>query len=114
MATELIGAKLLAPYFGTTIYVWASIFTVTLLGLATGYALGGYFSKKIKSVFILKKGFTFWRYFYSPNPFSRPVNYGFIIELTIYIGRDSILSFPTYPCFNLLWHGIAINYSAFE
>lgn len=46
MAIELIGAKIIAPFFGTSTYVWASIFTITLLGLAIGYIFGGYFSKK--------------------------------------------------------------------
>lgn len=46
MACELIGAKLVAPYFGASLYVWASVLAVTLGGLAAGYFLGGYFSKR--------------------------------------------------------------------
>lgn len=46
MATELIGAKLVAPYYGTSLYVWATIFSVTLGGLALGYYLGGKYSQK--------------------------------------------------------------------
>jgi len=46
MACELIGAKLVAPYFGGSLYVWASVLAVTLGGLAAGYFLGGSFSKK--------------------------------------------------------------------
>ncbi len=41
MATELIGAKLLAPYFGSSLYVWSSVMAVTLGGLALGYFIGG-------------------------------------------------------------------------
>ena len=46
MACELIGAKLLAPYFGTSLYVWAAVLGITLGGLMTGYFLGGILSKK--------------------------------------------------------------------
>lgn len=46
MACELIGAKLLAPYFGTSLYVWAAALGLTLGGLTLGYFLGGRLSKK--------------------------------------------------------------------
>lgn len=46
MATEITGAKLLAPFFGSSLYVWASILAITLGGLACGYFLGGKLSKK--------------------------------------------------------------------
>jgi spermidine synthase len=41
MAIELAGAKIIAPFYGTSLYVWAAILTVTLGGLTTGYFLGG-------------------------------------------------------------------------
>ncbi|VAW71550.1 hypothetical protein MNBD_GAMMA13-1548 [hydrothermal vent metagenome] len=46
MAVELIGAKLIAPWFGTSLYVWTSVLGVSMLGLATGYYLGGYWSRR--------------------------------------------------------------------
>jgi predicted membrane-bound spermidine synthase len=46
MATELIGAKVLAPYFGTSLYVWTCVMALTLGGLAIGYFLGGRLSQK--------------------------------------------------------------------
>jgi predicted membrane-bound spermidine synthase len=46
MSTELAGAKLLAPYFGTSLYVWACVMALTLGGLAGGYFLGGRLSVK--------------------------------------------------------------------
>lgn len=46
MATELIGAKILAPYFGTSLYVWTSVMALTLGGLACGYFWGGRLSQK--------------------------------------------------------------------
>ncbi len=46
MACELAGAKALAPYFGTSLYVWAAALALTLGGLMTGYFTGGILSKK--------------------------------------------------------------------
>jgi predicted membrane-bound spermidine synthase len=46
MATELLGAKLLAPYFGTSLYVWTCVMALTLGGLACGYFFGGRLSQK--------------------------------------------------------------------
>lgn len=46
MAAELLGAKLLAPFFGSSLYVWASVMAVTLMGLALGYFLGGLYSSR--------------------------------------------------------------------
>ena len=48
MAAELLGAKMTAPFFGTTIYSWAAVLAITLGGLATGYYLGGWLSAKKK------------------------------------------------------------------
>lgn len=46
MATELIGARILAPYFGTSLYVWTCVMALTLGGLACGYFSGGRLSQK--------------------------------------------------------------------
>lgn len=46
MATELLGAKMMAPYFGSSIYVWSAVMAVTLFGLAAGYFLGGLLSER--------------------------------------------------------------------
>lgn len=49
MTVELAGAKLLAPVFGTSLYVWAATLGITLLALTTGYYTGGYISSKSSS-----------------------------------------------------------------
>jgi spermidine synthase len=41
MMVEILGAKVLSPYFGVSLYVWSALITVTLLSLALGYFLGG-------------------------------------------------------------------------
>lgn len=46
MSTELLGGRILAPNFGSSIYVWGSIITVYMLALSLGYLLGGHWSLK--------------------------------------------------------------------
>lgn len=43
---EILGVRLLAPFFGSTIFVWSSLIVTTLGGLALGYRWGGAASKK--------------------------------------------------------------------
>ena len=46
MAVELMGAKLVAPFYGNSLYVWTAVLTITVLGLTLGYYAGGQFVKK--------------------------------------------------------------------
>lgn len=41
MCLELLGGRLLAPFFGTGVFVWGSIISVFMLSLSIGYLLGG-------------------------------------------------------------------------
>lgn len=41
MVVEILGSRVLAPVFGTTLHVWSALITVTLAALAIGYAWGG-------------------------------------------------------------------------
>jgi spermidine synthase len=41
MIVEILGAKMLAPYVGTSHFVWTAQIAITLLALATGYYFGG-------------------------------------------------------------------------
>ncbi|WNC72288.1 fused MFS/spermidine synthase [Thalassotalea psychrophila] len=41
MGIELLGGRILAPYFGSSVHVWGSIITVFMLSLSFGYLLGG-------------------------------------------------------------------------
>ena len=50
MSLELLGGRILAPFFGNSIYVWGSIITVFMLPLSGGYLLGGRWSLHTPSV----------------------------------------------------------------
>lgn len=48
MGVELIGAKIIAPYYGSSFYVWTTIIGITLFSLTAGYFIGGLLSSKYK------------------------------------------------------------------
>ena len=50
MALQLLGGRVLAPYFGSSIYVWGSIITVFMLSLSVGYLIGGRLSVRRPSL----------------------------------------------------------------
>jgi spermidine synthase len=41
MVLELLGTRLIGPFYGVSLYVWSSLISVTLIALALGYWLGG-------------------------------------------------------------------------
>jgi spermidine synthase len=38
---EILGTRVISPFYGATVYVWSALIVVTLASLAAGYALGG-------------------------------------------------------------------------
>src|ERR1043166_585807 len=41
LVIEIIGSRVLAPYYGSGLYTWSALIAVTLAALALGYWLGG-------------------------------------------------------------------------
>lgn len=50
MSVELLGGRLLAPTFGSSVYVWGALITVFMLALSIGYLAGGRWSTHFPSV----------------------------------------------------------------
>ena len=46
MTIEMLGARIMAPYFGGSISVWGSLITVFMLALSVGYLVGGRLSTR--------------------------------------------------------------------
>lgn len=69
MAAELLGAKMMAPYFGSSLYVWSAVMAVTLFGLAAGYFAGGILSEKPNKEKILYRSLVFAAVFTIAMPY---------------------------------------------
>lgn len=50
MGIELLGGRILAPYFGSSVHIWGSIITVFMFSLSFGYLLGGKLSTRNPSL----------------------------------------------------------------
>jgi len=50
---ELMGTRILAPYFGSGIYTWSALISITLAALALGYSFGGRLADRLPRADIL-------------------------------------------------------------
>jgi hypothetical protein len=50
MGVELLGGRLMAPYFGSSIFVWGALIAVFMTALAVGYLIGGQLSLRSPSL----------------------------------------------------------------
>lgn len=46
MIIELLGTRLIAPFYGASLYVWSAQISVTMIALACGYYLGGWWADR--------------------------------------------------------------------
>ena len=53
MALELLSGRILAPTFGSSIYVWGAIITIFMLALSIGYLIGGRMSMSVPQIRVL-------------------------------------------------------------
>lgn len=65
---EMLGAKLLASYFGSSLVVWTAVISITITALTLGYFLGGKLSKKKNKIKILALVFSFAAFFFVIMP----------------------------------------------
>jgi spermidine synthase len=73
LIVEILGAKLLSPYVGTSHFVWTAQIVVTLLALAAGYAAGGKLADRTERL--------------------RPL-YGCLIAAAAYLGLSNLVLEP--------------------
>jgi hypothetical protein len=65
MSVEMLGGRILAPYFGSSVYVWGSLIFTFMVGLSLGYGLGGmlserYFSVRALAVLLVLSALQIW------------------------------------------------------
>lgn len=46
LAIEILGTRILGPYYGVSIFLWSALIGVTLIALSIGYTLGGNWADK--------------------------------------------------------------------
>ncbi len=49
MVIEVLGSRVIGPFFGSSLFVWTSLITVTLVALSAGYAAGGVIADRRES-----------------------------------------------------------------
>jgi MFS family permease len=78
---EILGAKMLAPYFGTSHFVWTAQIAVTMVALACGYYLGGRLADRWPRLGLL---------------------YGAILAASLYLcAATRLCQWMSYQCLNL-------------
>ena len=50
MALEILGSRVLAPHYGSSVYVWGSLISTFLVALSVGYAVGGRLADRRPSI----------------------------------------------------------------
>lgn len=56
LVIEVLGARMLTPYFGTSHHVWTAQITVTLVALALGYAVGARLAERRPAASVVRWG----------------------------------------------------------
>lgn len=46
LALEILGTRILGPFYGVSLFLWSALITVTLVALSAGYAIGGRWADK--------------------------------------------------------------------
>lgn len=105
MTIEILSAKIMAPFFGNSLYVWTAVLATTLLGLAGGYFYGGNSSTKAnsqKTIFIVS---TISVLLVLMLPFSSK----FILQQTLSLGLEGgtviaslLIILPIIFCFGMI------------
>lgn len=50
LAIEILGTRIIGPYYGVSIYLWSALIAITLIALSVGYMIGGRIADMKKSL----------------------------------------------------------------
>ena len=53
MSLEMVGSRILAPTFGSSIFIWGSLIVVVMTALTLGYYCGGRYADRFPSLFMM-------------------------------------------------------------
>jgi spermidine synthase len=91
MALEILGSRVLAPNYGSSVYVWGSLISTFLVALSVGYALGGRIADRQPRLSVL----------------SVILSAAAVMILPIYIWSERFLSALGTLGWNLRWSALA-------
>lgn len=63
LAIEILGTRILGPFYGVSLFLWSALITVTLIALSVGYAVGGRWADKgatLSRLYFLLAGAGIW------------------------------------------------------
>ncbi len=50
LAIEILGTRIIGPYYGVSIFLWSALISVTLIALSAGYMIGGRLADRRKDI----------------------------------------------------------------
>jgi spermidine synthase len=53
LAIEILGTRMIGPFYGVSLFLWSALISITLIGLSIGYMIGGRIADRIKSYNVL-------------------------------------------------------------
>lgn len=92
MIFELVGSRVLGPYFGTSIFVWTSLIGIILGSLSFGYYFGGKVADKNTDILILSSIIFMSAFFMGLTTFIKEPLLNFIQTIPIGIKSGAISS----------------------
>ena len=63
LAIEILGTRILGPFYGVSLFLWSALITVTLIALSVGYAIGGRWADRgpaLSRIYYLLAGAGLW------------------------------------------------------
>jgi len=111
MSSEILASRILAPHFGNTVFLWGSIISTFLTGLALGYYIGGIIadrrpSYRILSAILLLSAFLFLLF----PVYSKAINNA-IFDLNLGLKRGPLLASMSQFLLPMIFLGMVTPYS---
>ncbi len=101
LGLELVASRILAPFFGNSIYVWGALISVFLLALSLGYYLGGIVADRLPSFNSLGRIILVTAFFTCLIPFlANPLSYmiltmGLDLRLAVLLAAVGLFLLPS-------------------
>jgi len=105
MSVEIVGAKLVGPFYGSSLYVWAAVLGLTLGGLTTGYFLGGLASARMPHRRTLFGILLVSAVLVAAMPWTAPLVMGSTLGMDLRLGitvSSLVFLFPPLVCFGMV------------